>query len=153
VLQSQVQRTAPPQPAESAVVESSPVSGSAAPRRVAATAVQFVGYPYRWGGSSPAGFDCAGFVAYVYGSEGQRLPSSLGGQLAAGRRIGADELRAGDLVFFANTYMPGLSHVGIYLGGGRFVHAADEANGVVTSSMWDHYWGPRYYGASRPGRA
>jgi cell wall-associated NlpC family hydrolase len=141
------QATAEPAPTASSV------TGSVSLRQVATTAVRFLGYPYRWGGASPAGFDCAGFVAYVYGSEGVRLPSSLGGQLASGRRVAADELRAGDLVFFANTYMPGLSHVGIYVGSGRFVHAADEAHGVVTSSLWDHYWAPRYYGASRPGRA
>jgi cell wall-associated NlpC family hydrolase len=58
-------------------------------------------------------------------------------------------LQPGDVLVFANTYRRGLSHVGIYLGDGQFVHAADERHGVLVSSLWDSYWGPRFVGASR----
>ena len=112
-------------------------------------AEQYVGSPYRWGGASPAGFDCSGFVMWVYSQFGVPLPHNEAGQLNAGPRIGADDLQPGDVVVFANTYRAGLSHTGIYVGEGQFVHAADERHGVVVSNIWDSYWGPRLVGASR----
>ena len=112
-------------------------------------ASQFVGARYAWGGASPAGFDCTGFVMYVYGPFGISLPHTEAGQLNAGQPVGADDLQPGDVVVFANTYRAGLSHTGIYLGNGRFVHAVDESHGVLVSNLWDGYWGPRFVGASR----
>src|SRR5712691_3962141 len=79
----------------------------------------FIGVPYRWGGMSPrTGFDCSGFVAFVYRHFGVSLPHYTVAQYQRGRRVARGALRPGDLVFFA-----GLSHVGLYVGGGRFVHA------------------------------
>lgn len=112
-------------------------------------AEQYVGAPYRWGGASPAGFDCTGFVMWVYAQFGISLPHNEAGQLASGARVSADDLQPGDVVVFANTYRAGLSHTGIYVGGGQFVHAADERHGVTLSALWDGYWGPRLVGASR----
>ncbi len=117
---------------------------------VAQVAAQYVGAAYRWGGNTPAGFDCSGFVQWVYGRFGLPLPHSEIGQLYSGERVSAEALEPGDVLVFANTYRAGPSHSGIYLGGGTFVHAVDERHGVMVSSLWDSYWGPRLMGASRP---
>jgi cell wall-associated NlpC family hydrolase len=117
--------------------------------QVANLAEQYVGTPYRWGGSSPAGFDCTGFVMWVYSQFGVDLPHNEAGQLASGASVPADDLQPGDVLVFANTYRRGLSHVGIYVGNGQFVHAADERHGVTVSNLWDGYWGPRFVAASR----
>jgi cell wall-associated NlpC family hydrolase len=117
--------------------------------QVADLAQQYVGSPYRWGGASPAGFDCSGFVMWVYSQFGVALPHNESGQLNSGPRIGPEDLQPGDVLVFANTYRAGLSHTGIYVGDGRFVHAADERHGVIVSNLWDSYWAPRLVGASR----
>jgi len=114
--------------------------------------LEHVGAPYRFGGASPAGFDCSGFVTYVYGRAGFDLPRDLAGQLGRGRRVERDGLEPGDLVFFRDTYKSGLSHSGVYVGDGRFVHAAAERKGVVVSALAQGYWSARYVGASRPDR-
>lgn len=116
---------------------------------VSANAMQFLGRPYVWGGTGPSGFDCSGFVWYVHKISGKEVSRGLWGQMNAGPRVSKDQLQPGDSVFFANTYMPGLSHAGIYIGGGRFIHASDERTGVTISSLSDSYWGPRYIGATR----
>jgi cell wall-associated NlpC family hydrolase len=112
-------------------------------------AEQFVGSRYRWGGASPAGFDCTGFVMWIFSQFGVALPHNESGQLDSGPRVGPDDLQPGDVLVFANTYRAGLSHTGIYVGDGQFVHAADERHGVVISNLWDSYWAPRLVGASR----
>ena len=117
--------------------------------QVANLAEQYVGSPYRWGGTSPAGFDCTGFVMWLYGQFGVDLPHNEAGQLASGTRVSPDELQPGDILVFANTYRGGLSHVGVYVGDGQFVHAADERHGVTVSNLWDGYWAPRLVGATR----
>ncbi len=78
------------------------------------------------------------------------MPRDLWGQLQAGPRIKQANLQPGDIVFFENTYTPGLSHDGIYIGNGRFINAASEREGVRVSSLSESYWAARYYGASRP---
>ena len=117
--------------------------------QVAELAQEYVGSRYVWGGTGPYGFDCTGFVMFVYGQVGISLPRSEAGQLASGDQVGADELQPGDILVFANTYRRGLSHAGIYLGEGRFVHAVDEAHGVTVSNLWDGYWSSRFVGGSR----
>ena len=116
---------------------------------VAGNAMQFLGRPYVWGGTGPSGFDCSGFVWYVHKISGKNVSRGLWGQMNAGPRVPQSQLQPGDSVFFANTYMPGLSHAGIYIGGGRFIHASDERTGVTISSLNDSYWGPRFIGATR----
>ncbi len=121
---------------------------------VASFAVQFVGSRYRWGGSSPAtGFDCSGFTSYVYRQFGVSLPRSAAAQFntAYGASVGSMEnLAPGDLVFFRNTGgRRGISHVALYIGGGRMVHAMTPRYGVQVSSIWGSYWTSRYYGAIR----
>jgi cell wall-associated NlpC family hydrolase len=117
--------------------------------QVADLAQQYVGSPYRWGGASPAGFDCSGFVLWIYAQFGVAMPHSEAGELASGVSVSSEDLQPGDILVFANTYRRGVSHAGIYLGDGRFVHAVDESHGVMVSSLWDSYWGPRLVGASR----
>jgi cell wall-associated NlpC family hydrolase len=117
--------------------------------QVVSLATQFVGAPYVFGGASPSGFDCTGFVLWVYGQFGVSLPHTEAGQLYSGLVVSADDLQPGDVVVFADTYRPGLSHTGIFIGDGKFVHAADERHGVVISNLWDSYWAPRFVGASR----
>jgi cell wall-associated NlpC family hydrolase len=130
-----------------------PASATSGP---AAFALQFAGARYAWGGSNPErGFDCSGFVRYVYGQFGVGLPHSAAGQYSS--RYGAmvsdpSELIPGDLVFFVNTYKRGISHVGIYIGGGNVVQALTPGRGVGVASLSSAYWSARYYGAIRPGR-
>lgn len=117
---------------------------------VANLAASQAGAPYAWGGSSPYGFDCTGFVQWVYRQFGVELPRTEAGQWASGMPVGAENLEPGDILIFANTYRAGLSHVGIYLGEGLFVHAVDPRRGVMISVLWSEYWTPRFVGASRP---
>ena len=136
-----------PQPAAAPSV---PAGGAG--DRIAAISQKYLGYRYVWGGTSPGGgFDCSGFAWYVYKEAGLPIPRApLGGQVNAGPRVSRDQLLPGDLVFFQNTYTVGLSHVGIYLGGGRFINAESESVGVQIRSLNDPFWSARFYGASRP---
>ena len=108
-------------------------------------AMRFLGVRYVFGGTSAYGFDCSGYVQHVYATMGVRLPRMADQQYYAGKSI-AGKPQAGDLVFF-HTYAPGVSHVGISLGGDRFVHASNR--GVRVSSLNDSYYAPRYVGAKR----
>jgi len=109
-------------------------------------ALSLVGVPYLFGGTSRSGFDCSGYTQYVFKGSGISLPRTAAGQFSVGSSIGRDQLQSGDLVFFT-TYAPGASHVGIYIGGGSFVHASNS--GVRTSSLSESYYASRYLGARR----
>ncbi len=110
-------------------------------------AMRFGGVPYVWGGASPAGFDCSGFVQYVFAQVGVNLPRTADVQYELGRKILQADLQPGDLVFF-ETYEPGASHNGIYVGEGKFV-GANSGTGVAVASLADPYWNTRYLGARR----
>jgi cell wall-associated NlpC family hydrolase len=117
---------------------------------IAQRALQYVGSPYAWGGNSPRyGFDCSGLIAYVMGQFGIWPGRTSDTQAGAGVSVTGRDLAPGDIVVFANTYGRGYSHTGIYIGGGRFVHAEDYGTGVVVSSVWGGYWGRHYAGARR----
>ena len=109
-------------------------------------ALSLVGVPYLYGGTSRRGFDCSGFTQYVFKGSGISLPRTTGGQFSVGSSVSRDQLQLGDLVFFS-TYAPGPSHVGIYIGGGSFVHASNS--GVRTTSLSESYYASRYLGARR----
>ena len=118
---------------------------------VAMRALGLVGTPYRRAGSDPTiGFDCSGLVAYVYrDAAGLLLPRGTVDQYALDRPApAAKAMRTGDLVFFA-TGSGGVSHVGIYVGEGRFVHAPNVGGHVRFDRLDDPYWNPRYRGARR----
>jgi cell wall-associated NlpC family hydrolase len=117
--------------------------------KVAATAAAYIGQPYVWGGNAPGGFDCSGLVQWVYSKTGFEMPRLIPDQLAAGKKVAQSDLRPGDLIAFSNTYRPGLSHVGIFVGNDNFIHAADEARGVMVSSLQEGYWKERYVSAVR----
>ncbi len=121
---------------------------------VASFATQFVGYSYVYGGASPgSGFDCSGLVAYVYRQYGVSLPHNAAAQFstAYGAMVGGmGNLSPGDLVFFVGTGGgSGITHVGLYIGGGRIVHAMMPGLGVQVSNLYDAYWSSHYYGGLR----
>jgi lipoprotein Spr len=106
-----------------------------------------IGTKYVSGGISTNGFDCSGFTMYVFDKIGINLPHQSGSQYQMGTAISRDDIRAGDLVFF-NTSGKGVSHVGIYVGEGKFAHAS-TSRGVTISSLSDGYYVKRYVGAKR----
>ncbi|MCG8346578.1 MAG: SH3 domain-containing protein [Chloroflexales bacterium] len=135
----------------------SAAAGIPASGDVASYAVQFVGSRYVYGGASPGrGFDCSGLTLYVYRQFGINLPHRAASQYstAYGARVGSmDNLQPGDLMFFVNTTgQPGITHVSIYIGGGRMVHAMTPSYGVQVSNIWSGYWTSHYYDAIRPYR-
>ena len=114
--------------------------------RITRTAMRFLGVPYTWGGTGFGGVDCSGLVYTVFARNGISLPRMADGQFEAGRRVAMSLLVPGDLVFF-ETYTSGASHVGIYIGNGRFIHAS--LRGVVIDELRMSYYASRYLGARR----
>lgn len=114
-------------------------------RRLVQEALRYQGVPYYFGGTTPNGFDCSGFTRYVYAQVGVTLPRMADSQYYDLPEV--SELQVGDLVFF-ETYEPGPSHVGIYIGNRQFVNAS-SSRGVVVDSLDSGYWSARYIGARR----
>ncbi len=113
-------------------------------------AMQLIGVRYRWGGNTPqSGLDCSGFVRYVFNDTfGFLLPRKSAQMSKVGLEIGKDELRPGDLVFF-NTMRHAFSHVGIYVGNNKFIHAPSKGKAIRVDDMTKVYWEKRYNGARR----
>jgi cell wall-associated NlpC family hydrolase len=110
------------------------------------SALRFLGTPYVFGGNSTSGFDCSSYVQHVFAMVGVSLPRTADAQYDVGKpAVGGP--RPGDLVFF-QTYTAGVSHVGIYLGNGEFVHES-SSHGVMVSKLSESYWASRYLGAKR----
>jgi peptidoglycan DL-endopeptidase CwlO len=122
---------------EIAAPPSSPYGG------VVGVAMQYLGVPYVWGGASPSGFDCSGFTMYVYAKVGVSLPHNAAMQFGVGVPVSRDQLQPGDLVFFN-----GLGHMGMYIGGGNFIHAPHTGD-VVKVSALSGWYDERYVGARR----
>ena len=140
--------TTPPPPAASA---GSTKPGNAAPPadRAAALAAKMVGKPYKYGGSSPSGFDCSGLVQYSFKHAGVSLPHNTVQQRSASRPINLAELRRGDLLFF-NQEGKKYGHVGIYLGDGKFVHAPSSGKSVRSDALSNPYWKKHLSEVRRP---
>ena len=138
--------------ARPAVDEPAAPAPSATGQVVADFALQFQGYAYAWAGNTPAGFDCSGFTQYVIlNTLGVDIGHAVEGQPAGGAFVDWGAWLPGDVVFFQNTYRAGISHAGLYLGDGLFVHAENEGTGVVVTSIYSDYYGSRYWGAVRVG--
>ncbi len=125
-----------------------PGNGNVEGYALSGTALSLRGAPYRDGGIDPSGFDCSGFVRYVYEQHGVEMPRQVRDQFRIGKSIDRDRLEPGDLVFFS-TVAPGASHVGIVIGGDQFVHAPSERGVVRVESLANQYWASRYIGAKR----
>jgi peptidoglycan endopeptidase LytE len=117
---------------------------SARSQAVVAVAKRYVGAPYRWGGSSPSGFDCSGLVRYVYAQVGVALPHNAAQQYRFGTPVAREDLEPGDLVFFDR-----LRHNGIYVGHGRFIHARQTGRRVGVAGLDDEWYASHFVGARR----
>ncbi len=122
--------------------------GSELGRQIAEYALQFVGYNYVWGGTSPStGFDCSGLMYYVLTTYGYKMNRVANDQMSQGTYVSRSDLQVGDLVFFG--YGNYANHVGMYIGGGNFVHASTPSTGVRVNSLNETYYNTRYIGARR----
>lgn len=115
---------------------------------ISGTALSLRGVPYRSGGADANGFDCSGFVWYVFGQHGVPVPRTVAEQYRAGSEVAMSDLREGDLLFFSTT-APGASHVGIVVGGDSFVHAPTSSGVVRVEQLRSPYWASRFIGARR----
>lgn len=128
-----------------------PAPGPGTGQVLANEALSQTGKPYVWGGETPAGgFDCSGLTRYVVKKvTGIDISHVMADQVQTGSPVDRDSLQVGDMVFFKDTYKPGLSHVGFYIGDGQFVGAQNERVGVTTARLDTPYWRDRWYGARR----
>ena len=135
-----------------AQVDASVAASSGVGSQMAQYALQLVGCPYVYGGSSPSGFDCSGFVTYVVNHFGFSVARTASGQMDNGVAVSRSQLQPGDLVFF-NSGNPSkrATHVGIYTGNGQFVHASTSTTGVIVSDLNSSYYSRTYVGACRLG--
>ena len=128
-------------------VDASEAQSSTLGQEIADYALQFVGYRYVYGGSSPSGFDCSGFTSYVYKQFGYKLNRSASDQLDNGTAVSRNELEPGDLVIFKKgNSSKRATHVGLYIGNNQFVHASTSKVGVIVSRMSDAYYTTGFVG-------
>ncbi|MGH8284828.1 MAG: C40 family peptidase [Steroidobacteraceae bacterium] len=137
-------RSVPPEPAPASELPDAVPIGEG----LARSALALLGAPYRFGGTTPAGFDCSGLVFYVHDRAGFTVPRTAAAQRRAARPIPLDVLEAGDLVFFRISAAQ-VDHVGVYVGDGRFVHAPRSARPVALERLDDPYYRTRLVGAGR----
>jgi cell wall-associated NlpC family hydrolase len=117
---------------------------------LASRALGYRGVPYRRGGASPRGFDCSGLVYFLLRQKGLNPPRTSGSMASYGTYVPRDQMQAGDIVLFANTYRRGVSHVGLYIGEGKFVHAPRTGTRVRTDALFSGYYGAKFHSARRP---
>lgn len=143
------QTTPEKEEAEAPVVSTKPSTNTNG-EKIVSFAKQYLGYRYVYGGTTPAGgFDCSGFIYYVFNSSGYSISRSLTSQANTGTAVSKSELIPGDIVFFNNTSNGSLGHVGIYIGNGQMIHAANSKRGVVTDTINSGYYNTYYYSARR----
>lgn len=125
-------------------------SGAGNGQAIADYAMQFLGDAYVYAGNQPGGFDCSGFTEYVVlNTVGIDIGHDTAGQTGFGSSIGWGNWSPGDLVFLANTFEPGISHVGIAIGGSQMIHAENESTGVTISDITSDYYASHYYSTIR----
>ena len=125
-------------------------TANASGEKIVSFAKQYLGYRYVYGGTSPSvGFDCSGFIYYIFNSCGYNISRSCTAQASAGIAVTKSELQLGDVVFFNNTSSGAIGHVGIYIGNGTMIHAANSNRGVVTDTINSGYYYTYYYSARR----
>lgn len=123
-------------------------TGPSMASKIVSTAKKYIGVPYKWGGTTTKGFDCSGYVQYVFNENGISIPRTSSSQYyELTRKVSKSNLQPGDLVFF-NTSGKGVSHVGIYIGDGMFIHSG-TTRGVVIAELFGAYWSNLYMGARR----
>ncbi|MGC5704242.1 C40 family peptidase [Pseudomonas sp. NFXW11] len=152
LLSACASRTSPPAPVVRAPVFNSSQSFDPVAEDVLFRALGLVGTPYRWGGNTPdSGFDCSGLIGYVYrDAAGISLPRSTREMIGMqAPDVGKSALQTGDLIFFATNGGSQVSHAGIYVGEGRFVHAPATGGTVKLDSLSKAYWQKAYLGAKR----
>ena len=125
-----------------------PAAGEITRPALVGTALSLRGAPYRNGGADPSGFDCSGFVAYVFAQQGLYLPRTVSEQYDQGDEVAQDGIEAGDLIFFS-TVAPGPSHVGIAISADEFVHAPSSSGVVRVEPVSARYWASRLVGVRR----
>jgi cell wall-associated NlpC family hydrolase len=119
-------------------------------QRMASQALSYRGMPYIRGAQSPSrGFDCSGLIYYLLRQRGYNPPRTAAGLAGYGKPVSRKSIQPGDIVLFANTYKRGISHVGIYMGNGNFVHAARSGEGVRVDSLSSRYYAGKFWGARR----
>lgn len=128
----------------SKTTETSDAKGAA----IVKTAQKYMGVPYVWGGDTPSGWDCSGYTQYVMRENGITIPRTAAEQFSKGIAVNKADLKVGDMVFFT-TYKPGASHVGFYMGDGKFIHASSAAKEVTINSLSETYYTEHYIGARR----
>lgn len=139
-----------PSTSNEAIAQAAKSNASFKGQEIVDYAMGFVGSPYVYGGSSPKGFDCSGFTSYVYKHFGYKLNRSASGQLSNGVSVSKSQLQPGDLVMFKRgSSNKRASHVGLYIGGGKFVHASTAKVGVIVSSLNSDYYTTGFVGARR----
>ncbi len=126
------------------------IPASSTGRKAVDLAMNYVGCRYVHGTSGPRTFDCSGFTSFVYRQLGIDISRSSRTQAYQGDLVPRDQLQLGDVIVFKNTYRSGPSHVGLYIGGGKFVHASNSRRGVTTDALSSSYYAPRYHSARRP---
>ncbi len=126
----------------------SALNGSVSKSDIVAEAKKYIGTPYVWGGTTTKGFDCSGYTQYVMKRCGITIPRTTTEQYKVGTYVAKSNLQPGDLVFLQNTYREGISHVGIYIGDGKMIHAS-SSKGVIISDLSSSYYVQHYYGARR----
>ena len=133
-----------------AQVDASVAASSGKGSQIAQYALQYVGCPYVYGGSSPSGFDCSGFTTYVMKHFGSSINRTASSQMDNGTSVSKSQLQPGDLVFFnSGNSSKRATHVGIYTGNGQFVHASTSTTGVIVSDLNSSYYSSTYVGARR----
>jgi cell wall-associated NlpC family hydrolase len=131
------------------IVSPETVTTSALGDEIALRAIAQVGKPYRYGGADLDGFDCSGLVFFIHRELGIAVPRTAAEQYSASTPVNVQHLEPGDLLFFRTTNRKRVTHVGIYAGGGRFIHAPQTGRDIELRDLSDQYYGPRLVGAGR----